>query len=154
MNLQPECPVDFVPINENKVRMVAAQVFLLSALFLATGWVAIPALLSYDFLMRSFNLGKWSLLVNAAEVVIKKFSLPTKPTDQAPKRFAARIGLAFSCLMLLCSILQWPNMAWSLAFTLVVFAFLESAIGFCAGCYVYSVMRKVFPISKIRSQRV
>jgi hypothetical protein len=142
MKLQTECPVDFVPINENKVRMVAAQVFLLSALFLVTGWAAVPALLCYDFLMRAFNLGKWSLLANVAEVAVKTFSIPAKPTDQAPKRFAARIGLAFSSLMLLCSIFQWSTTAVSLAFALVVFALLESAIGFCAGCYVYSIGKR------------
>jgi hypothetical protein len=151
MKLQPECPVDFVSINENKVRIVAAQVFLLSALFLVTGWAAIPALLCYDFLMRSFNLGKWSLLGNAAEVAVKTLSIPAKPTDQAPKRFAARIGLAFSSLMLLCSIFQWSTTAVSLAFTLVVFALLESAVGFCAGCYVYSIGRNLLATNQSKA---
>ena len=27
----------------------------------------------------------------------------------------------------------------------LLFSFLESAIGFCAGCYVYSFLKRIFP---------
>ena len=142
MKLPVECPTDFVSVNENKVRLIALQVFGGSALLLATGWFVLGAVLVADFFLRSFHLQKWSPLGKAADGLIAVFNIGIKPTDQAPKRFAARIGLAFASLIFLAGIAQAEWVAFSLTTVLLVFSFLESVFGFCAGCCVYVLGKK------------
>jgi hypothetical protein len=144
MNNGIDCPVDFVLVNENKVRLVALSVLLLAIVYIVSGYWIIIAFLVIDFLLRSFNLGKYSLLAVLAGGLVKVFNIKTKPVDQAPKRFAARMGLAFTTIILILNFLQFANTAVILSLLLCVFAFLESFLGFCVGCYVYSYWHKLF----------
>lgn len=95
------CPVDFISINEYQVRLIALQV-LVAAVVLAV-WQPWPlaALLLVDFALRAFDQGKFSPLGWVARQGVRWLSLGHKPVDQAPKRFAARIGLVFSFAILL-----------------------------------------------------
>jgi len=136
------CPVDGQPINEVKVRLVAGLVLLLTVLYIGTDWVLLPVLLMVDFGARSLNKGKYSLLGASAEGVVAALKLPYKPTDQAPKRFAARIGLGFAVLITVLRLLNVPTEI--PAVTLAIFAALESLAGFCAGCYVYTYYVRLF----------
>ena len=133
------CPVDFVAVNENQVRMTAFFVLLITAGYLLTGYPAFPAFLAADFLLRGFRLGKFSVLGMLAGKTAAVFRFPYKSTDQAPKRFAAKVGLIFSLLILAFYFLGWDTLVLSLI--LVVFATLESIAGFCAGCYVYAFLK-------------
>lgn len=137
------CPTDGVPINENKVRTVAFLVLLTALLYLTTGWPVLPVLLAVDFGLRSFNAGKYSPFGIAADGLVKQFRLPYKATDQAPKRFAARIGLAFSLAIALTQFLGGV-LPFVLAGILAGFAGLESLAGFCAGCYGYTYYLRWF----------
>ena len=65
-----------------------------------------------------------------------------KPVDRAPKRFAAFVGVLFSSSILIFSILDYETLALALATILGLFATLEAVIGFCAGCYVYTFLKK------------
>jgi len=133
-----ECPVDFVTINENKVRVIAFFVLVLAIIYLFTGIWLIMAFLVVDFFLRAINLGKFSLLGLLADAVIKQLKIKPKPVDRAPKRFAAIIGLAFTAATLLSGLLHLFLLANILTIVLCCFAALESFAGFCAGCYVYS----------------
>jgi hypothetical protein len=143
MNTNLECPVDGIQINETKVRLVAGLVLITGLVYLATGWLILPLFLVIDFGLRSVDFGKYSLFGNLAEWIVKTFHLPYKGTDQAPKRFAARIGLFF---VLLISGLQLAGISTLIpTVVLVIFAALESIAGFCAGCYVYTFYIRLFP---------
>jgi hypothetical protein len=137
-----DCPVDFVTVNEYQARITAAQVIVIAALWVFTGYWIIAAFLSVDFILRVANLGKYSVLNIISGWVIKKFSLPNKPTDRAPKRFAAFVGVLFAAAILVFIIVGLHTVAIVTALILIVFAFLESAFGFCAGCYVYTYVVK------------
>jgi len=148
MATELECPVDFISVNENKVRLTALNVFLLTALFiLLPNWIIIT-FLTVDFFCRVFNLGKYSLLNIISEKEVQLFAVAIKPIDQAPKRFAAKIGLIFCAAILLCTVLNYGTSAVVLASVMLVFAFLESFLGICAGCYVYTFYIKLFPANK------
>ncbi|MBD2756195.1 DUF4395 domain-containing protein [Spirosoma validum] len=136
------CPVDGVQINEVKVRLIAGFVLLTTLLFLLTGWLLLPILLLVDFSLRSFNLGKYSPFGNGADWLVKTVRLPYKATDQAPKRFAARIGLCFSLLILGLHLAHVSTLF--PAAILAGFAALESLVGICAGCYVYTLYVRLF----------
>ncbi|QMW00607.1 DUF4395 domain-containing protein [Spirosoma foliorum] len=143
MNTNLECPVDGVQINETKVRLVAGLVLITGLVYLASGWLVWPLLLVVDFGLRSFDLGKYSLFANLAEGLVKTLRLPYKATDQAPKRFAARVGLAFGLLILGLQLAAISTLIPTMV--LVIFATLESVFGFCAGCYVYTFYIRLFP---------
>ncbi|MCK8494644.1 DUF4395 domain-containing protein [Spirosoma sp. RP8] len=136
------CPVDGVQINETKVRLTAGFILLITLVYLLTGWVLLPVLLLADFGLRSFHVGEYSPLGNGASWIVKVLRLPYKATDQAPKRFAARIGFGFSLLILSLDLAHRSTLL--PASILAVFAALESVFGFCAGCYVYTFYVRLF----------
>lgn len=144
MKNEIDCPIDLVSVNENRVRLVALLVLLLGILYLWSGWWGIIVFLVVDFTLRSFNFGKFSSLFISAAALVKLFNIGTKPTDQAPKRFAARMGLTFTTVILLFHFLQLNSVVILLTLGLCLFAFLESVLGICVGCYVYSYSKKVF----------
>jgi len=139
-----ECPVDFIPINENKARLTAFFVFILTIVYLLNSFWLIMAFLLVDFSLRAFNLGKYSLLGFISDAIIKQLKIKNKPVDRAPKRFAAGIGLVFSVAILIACYFQQQLIVYPLSGILLFFAFLESTFGFCAGCYVYSAGKIIF----------
>ena len=137
-----DCPVNFVPINEIKVRIIALQVLIISTLYVITAWPPLIVFLLADFFARGFGFYKFSLLAQVASGVISLFSLANRPIDQAPKQFAARVGIVL-CLVILIFHSGFPLTAVTFGVTFSLFSFLESSIGFCAGCYVYSIAKKL-----------
>jgi hypothetical protein len=142
MNNDLDCPVDFVPINENRARIVAFLVLILAAICFATANIFIAIFLLVDFTLRSFNLNKFSPLAIIAGVLIKLLQIKNKPVDRAPKRFAAFVGLSFMVMILLALLTGFITTAKVLLVVLMIFAALESLAGFCAGCYVYSYLKR------------
>jgi hypothetical protein len=138
-----DCPVDFIKINENKARLTAFFVFILTLVYLKTGFWLIIAYLLFDFVLRAVNLGRFSLLGFLSDAVIKQLKIKLKPVDRAPKRFAAMVGAVFTFAILISFIFQLLIVAFCLAVVLAIFAFLESFLAFCAGCYAYSVGKYV-----------
>ena len=141
-----ECPVDFITINENKARLTAFFVLALTVVYLLTGFWLIMAFLLVDFILRAFNLGKYSLLGFLSDAVIKQLKIKSKPVDRAPKRFAAGVGLAFITGILAAIIFHLFTVAFCLAIVMAFFALLESFFAFCAGCYVYSIGKSLLKL--------
>jgi len=142
-NTSLQCPVDQILINDNKVRIIALSVFVLSTLFLITAYWPIIAYLALDFCLRTFKLGKYSPAGWLAEKLVKLFHIVNKPVDQAPKRFAAGVGLFFTVLIIFAVWFDYTLAIFILSSTLIIFSFLESFIGFCAGCFVYTQLQKI-----------
>ncbi len=143
MNNSADCPVDFVTVNENKVRVVAFFVLIAAIVYLiTTSWI-VAAVLSVDFLLRAFNFNTYSPFGIISSETVKLFKLQNKPVDRAPKRFAAFMGLIFSIALLITSLSQLTQTSEIIAIVLIVFAALESLVGFCAGCYVYSFLKRL-----------
>jgi hypothetical protein len=140
-----ECPVDFVTINENQARLTAFQTLVWVIVWFFTGFVVIPACLAIDFLLRAANLGKFSPLNIISGFLIRRLSIANRPVDRAPKRFAAWIGFLFLTGIFVLSVFQLGLAAEIVAGVLLIFAFLEAFVGFCAGCYVYAFLKTLFP---------
>jgi len=137
------CPVSPERVDENRVRVTALGVVFLMGVFFVTGNALFPALLIVDFYIRAFTGLPYSPLSWLAHKFVKVMG--TKPVliDKAPKVFAARIGLLFTIVTTISSILGFSLLAYIVGATLVLFAFLECGINFCMGCWVYTVV--VFP---------
>ena len=126
-------------VNERAARVVAAVVAGLGALVLATGWHWLTALLAAGFLLRVLGGPRFSPLGRLAAQVIAPRLGPSVPTAGPPKRFAQGVGLAVTTTAAVLALgfgLSAP--ATALVAALVVFAVLESALGWCAGCAVFA----------------
>jgi hypothetical protein len=133
------------PVNEFAARLVAGMVVLLILTILLTGYTPLLWILFYGFSARVLTgptLSPMGLL--ATKVIIPILGNPNKPVAGPPKRFAQFIGFILSSLSLLAEfVLLSSNLAYILIIIIAVFAILESVIGFCAGCFVFSQLMKI-----------
>jgi hypothetical protein len=131
---------DHVP--ERTVRVVAAEVFVLTllALVLRSPWPAL--VLAADFALR-VSVGPLSFLaVLGRSVFAPLFGGPGRLIPYPPKRFAAAVGLVLSAAGFLFGLLGVPAVFFAALGILAMFSALESFVGFCAGCAVYGVMMR------------
>jgi hypothetical protein len=138
------CPISTARVDENKVRATALEVVLLMGLYFMTGHVIFPVVLVGDFGIRAFTSMRFSPLSFLAHLFVR--SVGTQPVwiDKAPKVFAARVGFLLSVAVSLAAVLGMPLLSALLGATLVLFAFLECGLNFCAGCWVYTYV--VYPL--------
>jgi len=141
--MEKECPVDFITVNENRVRLTALWVLLLVITSFFINALPIFIFLAIDFFLRAFNWGKFSPLNILSGPTVKQFKIPNKPIDQAPKRFAAGIGFVLSVLVVILLLIDFIKASFILAIVFASFAFLESFLSFCAGCYVYTILLRL-----------
>lgn len=124
--------------NESKIRLIALFTFIIALIYLLTTSIVLPIFLLADFGLRAFNLGQLSPLSFIADKLVTAFNLPIKFIYLPPKRFAARIGFLFSVTIVALQILGISTIA--ITSVLAFFAFLESFLSICAGCYVYDFL--------------
>ena len=132
--------------DEGVVRLVAAQVVVVTAVVLLTGWAWAAAVLVIDFSLRATGLLKSPFSI-IADRVATPVGLERKPIFLPPKRFAAGIGLIFAIgiLSFLLSGLQLA--AYGVGGILIICALLESVFNYCLGCQVFhwiTVLRSKF----------
>ena len=142
--MEVSCPVSADRVNENVIRIIAAFAVLIaiySVLYL--NFYAI-IFLTLDFATRAFTSGKFSLLKFLALKIANGLSIANKPTDLAPKKFAATLGFVFCTVIGVCYLFNLLYAAIALTIVLITFAILESVFAICVGCYVYSIWQSVF----------
>lgn len=131
-------------VDEVTVRLVAAQVLVVSALAAATGWLWLFAVLAVDFTLR-VAFGPRSPFAQVALKVLRPLvPAAPRPTAGPPKRFAAAIGAVCSVLVLLfVHGLGWTVAAWVVVAMMVVFPVLEAGFGLCVGCKLFGLLMRV-----------
>jgi len=142
--MEVSCPVSADRVNENVIRIIAAFVVLIatySVLYL--NFYAV-VFLTVDFATRAFSSGKFSLLKFIALKIANGFYIVNKPTDLAPKKFAATLGFVFCSVICLCYLFKFFYAVIVLTIVLIAFAILESVFAICVGCYVYSFSHSIF----------
>ncbi|MEN9354058.1 MAG: hypothetical protein RL318_1383 [Fibrobacterota bacterium] len=136
------CPLAGYSIDEKGARIVAGitSLLALSLPFVSKNLqIALLLLLILDFTPRAFSRPSLSLFSNLARRVLAMVSAKPHRTDAGPKRFAARIGLGMLVAMLACSLAGYHTGLLTLIAALVLCAFLESALGFCVGCWMWTL---------------
>jgi hypothetical protein len=130
------------PVNEYAARTVAAGVFVLCVVAIATGepWLLVP--LCCGFWARVLTGPTLSPLGQLATRVVAP-RIPGSPRLVAgpPKRFAQAMGVAFSTT----AVVLWfgfrlGTAAWVVTGLLAAAAFLEAAFGLCLGCRVFALL--------------
>jgi hypothetical protein len=129
------------PVNDNAARVVAAGVAVLALLTLATGWLWLTVVLAAGFAARVLSGPRFSLLGRLATQVVAPHLGPARLVPGPPKRFAQAIGLTLTTVAAVAGLLLGlPGLALGLVAVLLVFATLESVLGFCAGCWLFGVL--------------
>ena len=131
------------PVNEKAARSVAGGVVILAALTLLTQWWWLAALLAVGFALRVAGGPRFSPLGRLAVHVIAPRFGEARLVPGPPKRFAQTIGLLFSGGAAVALAAGADTVATVLLATLVVFALLESVVGFCAGCWVFGHLMRL-----------
>ena len=132
------------PVNEKAARSVAAGVVVLAALTLVTQWWWLSVLLAAGFALRVAAGPRFSPLGRlAVHVVAPRFG-PPRLVPGPPKRFAQAVGLVTSAAAAVAALgFGATTVASALLGVLVVFATLESALGFCAGCWAFGHLMRL-----------
>lgn len=117
------------------------MVVVLSIIVLITGLWWLTFLIAYGFLARVATgptLSPMGLL--ATRVIAPRIAQP-RLVPGPPKRFAQAVGLIFSVTALVLHFVAGLSVAAGVVLAvLIVFAALESFLGFCAGCFVFNYM--------------
>lgn len=140
---QISCPISGEKINENVARLVALQVVIIASLSLIFNNDYLSGFLVVDFFTRVFIDPKYSLLSFIGKQIVKLFHIKNKPTDWAPKRFAAGLGLAFSATIFLLQIWGFYFAAQIIGGMLIFCACLEAFFSYCVGCVVYTYLNLI-----------
>ena len=139
--MELSCPISAERINENVVRIIAfiVAVIAITCVVFSNYWAIV--FLLFDFALRAFTTGKFSLLKFIAIKIADGLSLSPKMKDLAPKKFAATLGFGFCLLITAVFIFDFYNAALIFTSIMIVFALLESLFAICVGCYIYSFLQ-------------
>lgn len=147
--MELSCPISTERVNENVIRIIAFIVALITiACILFSNYWGI-LFLTFDFAFRAFTSGKYSLLKFLSIKISKILTLKSKMTDLAPKKFAATMGFIFCLLITATFFFNLFYASLTLSCIMVVFALLESILGVCVGCYVYTFLNIFTKKSKV-----
>ena len=101
-------------------------------------------LLFLDFLPRALSKPRLSPLARVSNALVDGLGVRKRKVDAGPKRFAARVGALFCLAVAVLSYQGETVPALVATGTLMVFALLEAAVGFCLACTVYTGWYSVF----------
>lgn len=119
------------------------MVVILSVIVLVTGQWWLVFLIAYGFLARVATGPTLSPMGLLATRVIAPRIAKEKLVPGPPKRFAQTVGLIFSVTALVLHFVAGLSVAaGAVLAVLIVFAALESLLGFCAGCFVFNYMMR------------
>jgi hypothetical protein len=68
---------------------------------------------------------------------------PSELEEEAPPRFAQTVGLIFAAVALVAALLGWTAVSIAAVAMALVAAFLNAAFGYCLGCEMYLVLRRL-----------
>ena len=70
---------------------------------------------------------------------------PKELEEEAPPRFAQSVGFVFAAVGMVALALGWTVLAYAAVVMALVAAFLNAAFGFCLGCEMYLLGRRLLP---------
>ncbi|MCL0101840.1 DUF4395 domain-containing protein [Dehalococcoidia bacterium] len=133
------------PVNEVAARWVAGMVVVLTLTIILADLPWLMFVLFYGFLARVLTGPRLSPMgMLATRVLVPMFGNRQKMVAGPPKRFAQFVGLLFSMIALVLNYgFGFSSVAEGFLVVLVSFAFMESFLGFCAGCFVFGYLIKM-----------
>ncbi len=131
-------------VNENATRIVASTVVVLGLISIFFPNPYTLGILVYDFAARvSFGPKFEPFAFFTSRYLVPKLGISFIPTAGPPKRFAQLIGLFFSITAVILFLFGKVEIYTISLSILVFFASLESFVGWCAGCFFFSILMKL-----------
>lgn len=144
-------PANYGVVNEHQVRAAAGLMFTigLSTFFLVLGLgfrellLPVVSIFWLDFALKVFVGPQASFFGKLTGWLVKH--KPPQYVGAIQKRFAWLIGLIMASLMIFFTqiVNTGPTIPILICGICLTFMWLESAVGFCAGCYLFKQFRKV-----------
>ncbi|MDP8299310.1 MAG: DUF4395 domain-containing protein [Candidatus Tantalella remota] len=134
------CPTVNFSVDEKTARIGAFFTLILMLVFIFTPWKWIIFVLAADFFLRVFLKGKGNPLAVLNRRMAKALELEPSLVNAGPKLFAARIGFICCVLIAILYIADLMTVAYALSVMIALFASLESFLGYCVGCRLYSLI--------------
>ncbi|MGH8828484.1 MAG: DUF4395 domain-containing protein [Jiangellaceae bacterium] len=131
-------------IDPRGPRFAAAATSLVLAAILITGsgWLlAAQAAVFALGAVRGPSASPYGVLY--ARVIRPRLSAPTHLEAAAPPRFAQAVGLAFAGVGLIGFLVGWTVVAYLAVAAALAAAFLNAVFGFCLGCEIYLLYRRI-----------
>jgi Domain of unknown function (DUF4395) len=144
------CPISDKQINERVARINGAITVLLLVLFGITQSIIPVLFLAFDFLLRATDYARFSPIAISSGNIVRYLSLNNKLINAGPKLFAARIGLAFSTIIVISFIFNAFSFGYAMAGILGLFSFLEAVFGLCVACEIYPFAYRLFYKAKFQ----
>ena len=131
-------------VDDVTVRLVAAEVLVVSVLALALQLPWLYGVLAVDFLLRVAYGPRFSPFARLGVHVLRpRLSAEPRLTPGPPKRFAMTIGAVLTTAAFLAYYLAgWSTVTWVIGAVMVVFPALEAFLGICAGCIAFSLLMR------------
>ncbi|MEU8251283.1 DUF4395 domain-containing protein [Nonomuraea sp. NPDC048916] len=126
------------------LRFGAAITTLVLALVLVTGSVWLLAAQTVVFALGAFGRQPYGMLFKA---LVK--SAPEETEDARPPRFAQAVGFVFAVAGLAGYLTEITPLALAATAAALLAAFLNAAFGFCLGCEMYLLIRRLLPAAKM-----
>lgn len=153
-------PAPYGVVNEREVRLVAGIMLILGlTAFFRNQYLGDNTLIYYivplfwiEFFFKVFISPSWSIIGKLTSWLVS--SQTPEYVGAIQKRFAWSIGLIMSSLMFILyfglGIRGWGP--WSICLICLTFMWLESVVGFCAGCWIYQKLlnAKIIPEPQVR----
>ncbi|MFI7134918.1 DUF4395 domain-containing protein [Nonomuraea sp. NPDC050153] len=126
------------------LRLGAAITTLVLALVLVTGSVWLLAVQAVVFALGVVSRSPYTMLFRS---LVK--SAPKETEDARPPRFAQAVGLVFAVAGLVGYLTGITPLALVATAAALLAAFLNAAFGFCLGCEMYLLIRRLLPAAKM-----
>ena len=139
---QKSCPISFIKIDANIVRLNAFYILLLLSLYLITFNKVIILFLIADFSIRLFANKSYSPLYFLSLRTKELFHVKSRFEDNAPKRLASYFGFMFLVLIFLFDVLGLEMLLYATSGILLVCLFLELVFNYCLGCKIYYLYKR------------
>ena len=143
--MKDSCPVSFIQVDGNVLRIGAFLVSTFVVAFLISSQIVLLYILAIDFYIRIYLDKKYSLIFQLAKLIKKTFAIKAAMTDGGAKRLAAQFGLLFSMLLIIQAHLELDIALYVTVSILLVCASLEFMFDYCIGCKVYYILKKINP---------
>ncbi len=134
------CPISAKRIDENVVRISSALIFVMLLCYLLLGQKSIILFLLFDFSLRLFGYSDKSPLMLASRQIALWLHLTPKMSDEAPKKFALRLGWGLLTAITAALLLHANLFSYLLIATLLLCSALEALFSYCVGCKIYQLM--------------
>ncbi|MDH2426954.1 DUF4395 domain-containing protein [Sphaerisporangium sp. TRM90804] len=133
-------------VDPRGMRFAAAATTLVLALVLVTGngWLLLAQ--AAVFALGAAGASPYALAFK--RWVRPRLGPPAATEDSRPPRFAQGVGLVFALVGLIGFLAQAAPLALGATAAALLAAFLNAAFGFCLGCEMYLIIRRLLPATR------